>query len=526
MIELTLQNFQGFATKQVIPLAPITLVFGPNSAGKSSVIRALLLIAQSMSITNDGFSFDGNLVDLGSFENTVYKHDVSKTITLGLKLSSRRGNAPLQILGIDWQIGLDGEIKSLKLHGEYLEDPEEDYWADFKVDFTPRQVTETPESSERFASLFSGEDSSVRFFLTQTSIARLRRMNKAIEKNDTFVEKSWGSKNARAPKKINREELRSKVKTALAEELSNLENQGTSLRLLTPSLPSYYWARIREEDDVARIPSRPMYGSFASSLDNFAMRIRSEFLAVDHLGPLRVVPGKLTTVSLKNQNRTNDGDSLASILGNSPEIRSRVSELLYRATDKNFRLEWAEIKAESKRAYLGKIGTLLVEDVRSGSLLSFKDVGTGISQILPLLENIARAMKLNLNKDPKTQVKRFSRLGIENRVLLLAEQPELHLHPRMQSFVGSLLSELVQADSARASQVIAETHSEAIILRLQREIKSGKLDATDLSVIYVDRRAGSKQNAVTAIPVDEMGNFLADWPESFSDVRLRELLGK
>ncbi len=45
---LILENFKAFGTRQTIPLAPITLIFGANSAGKSSILQSLLLLKQTL----------------------------------------------------------------------------------------------------------------------------------------------------------------------------------------------------------------------------------------------------------------------------------------------------------------------------------------------------------------------------------------------------------------------------------------------------------------------------------------------
>ena len=52
-------NFKAFGETQNIPLRPITLIYGPNSAGKSSIIQSILLIKQSMQTTaNEEKDFD------------------------------------------------------------------------------------------------------------------------------------------------------------------------------------------------------------------------------------------------------------------------------------------------------------------------------------------------------------------------------------------------------------------------------------------------------------------------------------
>ena len=46
--EVSLENFKPFRDRQIANLAPITLVYGPNSGGKSSFIQALMLLKQSV----------------------------------------------------------------------------------------------------------------------------------------------------------------------------------------------------------------------------------------------------------------------------------------------------------------------------------------------------------------------------------------------------------------------------------------------------------------------------------------------
>jgi Uncharacterized conserved protein len=70
--KIKLENFKSFGENQEVELAPLTLLYGPNSSGKSSIIQSLLLIKQSMENRNQHASptFCGNLVDLGSFKNS------------------------------------------------------------------------------------------------------------------------------------------------------------------------------------------------------------------------------------------------------------------------------------------------------------------------------------------------------------------------------------------------------------------------------------------------------------------------
>jgi predicted ATPase len=82
----TIGNFKAIGTPQTIQLKPINLIFGQNSAGKSSIIQSLLLCQHAMQ--NENFDLIsvkrwGQTIDLGGFRQYVHRHDVSRDITLG-----------------------------------------------------------------------------------------------------------------------------------------------------------------------------------------------------------------------------------------------------------------------------------------------------------------------------------------------------------------------------------------------------------------------------------------------------------
>lgn len=87
---LYLRNFRGFKKSGKIPLAPLTYLVGPNSSGKSSLSSALLLLAQSgawgIPLENDKPNWSGSLVDLGSFDDVVYRHNKNLAIEVGYDL--------------------------------------------------------------------------------------------------------------------------------------------------------------------------------------------------------------------------------------------------------------------------------------------------------------------------------------------------------------------------------------------------------------------------------------------------------
>lgn len=130
--------------------------------------------------------------------------------------------------------------------------------------------------------------------------------------------------------------------------------------------------------------------------------------------------------------------------------------------------------------------------------VGFPDVGFGISQILPIV------------------VQGCSGYG----KTILIEQPETHIHPALQARLGTFFAKCVKEH--KAESFVIETHSEHLILRLQRLIRQGDLSPDDLSIIYVSR--GPQGATVKRMCLDENGEFVDDWPGGFFLERLREYL--
>jgi len=86
---LELHNFKAFANV-AIDIKPITVLLGPNNSGKSSLMSALRLLAQTLE-SNDKqipLLLNGIMGDFGTYQDIVYGNDISKTIAIELALDS------------------------------------------------------------------------------------------------------------------------------------------------------------------------------------------------------------------------------------------------------------------------------------------------------------------------------------------------------------------------------------------------------------------------------------------------------
>ena len=84
---LQLKNFKSWREAEV-KLAPITGFFGTNSSGKSSLLQALLLMKQSAENSDQKqvleFGNEKSLVNLGSFQDVIWQHEVKEILGLGI----------------------------------------------------------------------------------------------------------------------------------------------------------------------------------------------------------------------------------------------------------------------------------------------------------------------------------------------------------------------------------------------------------------------------------------------------------
>ena len=65
-------NFKSFQDVQEIDIAPITLIFGQNSGGKTSLLQSILSLSQSFEEINEGkFQLSGTKIDAGTFETAL-----------------------------------------------------------------------------------------------------------------------------------------------------------------------------------------------------------------------------------------------------------------------------------------------------------------------------------------------------------------------------------------------------------------------------------------------------------------------
>lgn len=100
--------------------------------------------------------------------------------------------------------------------------------------------------------------------------------------------------------------------------------------------------------------------------------------------------------------------------------------------------------------------------------------------------------------------------------VIAIEQPELHLHPRLQGRLADLLSAIVNeaAISKTKVHIICETHSETIVNQIGKLGSQGKLKPEQIQVLLFEKKEGGTSTAVRMTEYDKDG-VLSNWPYGF-----------
>lgn len=477
--EIRLDKFQGFGQPARIPLKPFTLIYGPNASGKSSILRAILLAKQSLprdslSVLSysgfDGFVFEGELVSLASFANVVYRHETSLALGLGLSLKvsenprAMRSNLSksLKVVSFDWTIEESVPFSEVSISFE------------FSGTSAPLNIAFRREDARLVVQQVTGVEENWGILSGHTT----RRQQ---VRNDSMSKKSGGNHTVTD---VNLEQFRASdfrhLKFLILGNLPRVSAANESGVGLNEGPKQIQLELLEELVQIAR-----------STLNQNISDVR-------HIKPLREIDKRFSY----------EGEDLVGDLDHRDEYKSETLEVISKwisdLTNKRYEYRTITYRAEEVK-YLGKMTSQILIDTLTDTPVSFRDVGVGLSQIKPILESLAV-----LTSGPKK--------------LLLIEQPELHLHPRMQADLAGLLAKFIQSNPN--VQIIAETHSESMLLRIQKYLRDGVLDKDNIQILYADQSFNDQipGNFITEIDIAEENGFDFDLPASFTELRFRDLI--
>ena len=588
---LRLANFKAFGPSQRVPLRPITLVFGANSSGKSSILHAIALAHHAVEtgdLDTQRTRVGGESIDLGGFRQYVHRRQLDSQVEMAFeldpgklsgKLASMLGASRLPV--VDLAIGGGIAYKYETISGRRDLEAERVFGGAGLERFT-LEVDGAPMLS---MSMRAGGDlrldrldhahpafrEILRGILALTTTARTVR-EEDFDRLAPVLDRLAPGTTAR------RKGLFPRI------ENPNSEEAGTSNRLLPVSSG-------RREEDLARAAELLLPTVLQDLVSGLSTALEDEIRRLRYLGPLRSYPPRHLAFSQHHdanwfagggyawdvvrtrkdiRDRVNQwlGDTdhmktpyelqvrdllpadtlspqlatglagsledltrglLVELEGDSPSeplslaLESARQELAFGAVDlgdlseidvaelvgslvdaEPTSEEWVQRIVEARREV---IQDLVLIDKRSNTPVSHRDVGIGVSQVLPVL------------------VSAYAYTG----KLIAIEQPEIHLHPALQAELSDVFLE--SALGGAGNRFLIETHSEHLILRILRRIREttdgelpeGAMAVTpaDVSVLYV--QPGPAGAEVIHLPITPDGDFEQLWPDGFFDERAAEL---
>lgn len=478
MIErLDIENVKSFRGRHEIPLAPITLVYGQNSSGKSTLLQSLAVLKQTLDpgaarldLEEPPLALHGELVDLGSFSTAITAHDMASRLFIGIRFSETPTTLPRsRILKDESQYCGLGFAYSQERHAPTLRRSIVGSGAS-PLTFEVRPAKEIPGAPRGVAFRLMAESRSA---LLEAVEDRIAHSHGSLAQS--FVD--W----------------RQRFENAFAEN----NFPWFVGRSFFPEAPM-----VKTGDDTDVESSRAalyplgydLFGARKNALDALLSRLA-------YLGPLRAAPKRFQVLSSEQHSTVGTtGEHTAALLARHAQLQRDVNLWLTRL-DIPYRLSVDHLGGDASAVELGDVIVTVLHDARNDLAVTPQDVGFGISQLLPVIAQM-------LQGDHRT---------------ICVEQPEIHVHPGLQAKVGDLL--LDAARPGLRNQVIVETHSEHLLLRVQRRVREKRFDwltPDQVAVIYVssDDQGGSHAQRLR---LDEDGFFIDEWPQGFFPERIEEL---
>lgn len=542
---LHLGNFKAFAETQKIPLKPITLIFGANSSGKSSIIHSLALAHEALRTGElDLFRTDlgGSSIDLGGFRQYIHRRQANRRMV--------------------WRMTLD----TAKFHGRLKEllDPVSEITAGVNIGIPLDDMDQPlPGASPQIFSYELESDDKTLLRMSRRPAGHLALdllpyKHPVLQRIITALLEGFTTTGKITEKDVDG------LETPIAEIIANLrapmgaffpkglkdhsrEDEGEVRQLsLFPISQGY------RQEDLAKALRFFLPRTLDELIRELNTQLQSEINRIQYLGPLRSYPARhFAFAEHEDINWYAGGGYAWDVVRRNHEVRNKVNTWLgdkeklstpYELSIRNLltvddlNADYQEIIAKLETAVttddddayggdlfgylyidvikkikesegnLSDIQELVLIDRRTDTQVSHRDVGIGVSQVLPVLVSAYASQEK----------------------LIAIEQPEIHLHPALQAELGDLFIESALGESK--NKFIIETHSEHLILRLLKRIRQTsrnqnngmpKISPNDIALLYIN--GTPKGSTVQELRVDERGRLIDQCPGGFFEEDFEEL---
>jgi len=442
---LRIKNFKGWRDTGEIRLAPLTVFFGSNSSGKSSLLQFLLMLKQTAEspdrrrVLHAGDS--NTMVDLGTYSDLVSDHDVLRRLEFQLS----------------WILPQTLTVKD-PLH---------------------RSGGETTYAQMSFGATIASDERG-----TEQHVASMRY-------------ELGSGENSLAVAMETRDGAKYKIE---ASNYKLVRAPGRAWQF--PSPVRFYGF----PDEVGA------YHQNAKFTSDLALELEKQLQRIQYLGPLREHPERRYIWSGENPEHVGwRGERAVEAM---LAARDRMISPGKHKKGRKFDIliaEWLQRLGLLESFQVRPIAKdrkdyeVLVKTKGSAKEVALPDVGFGVSQILPVL------------------IESFYAPG---DTTILMEQPEIHLHPRVQSGLADLFIEAVrsrQDGHDRNIQLMVESHSEHFLRRLQTRIAEGKIKPEEVALYFAE--AGENGAKLKELNVNLFGE-IENWPDDFFGDEMGELAAR
>lgn len=575
--KISFENYKAFE-KGEIKLKPITILLGANSVGKSSIINLLLMLQQTANsgTYKSALRLNGESVRMGECENIFRHRNTSRNISIELEFKSkglktlfsrslfkdlidpyveqaymsdvyirlRRKNDDSSLRNeIPRLLGEDNDSRQIDIthfftpKGKITEEIYENKEIFTKMRNTLDQLYQDPELNlgevfNYYAKLtesshsISGKtidilydflsrardlikDDTFRLFVElyydklgeQGKTLKTKRI-KIQQGNHVILEISLGSGKAQDIS----------IKTGLfpkgeLQEILDKKAQNELSKLISHESTIFSWfSHFKNQGDFLPDLKRGSYSVttkiISRIIEEALSSVRSNFTreSVNHISPLRAHPRRFYFLDKANINTvldTLDGNSLAEVLKENYTVKESVNSWLSR-----FGLK-VDVSTIQDVVHQLKIHQHTLD-------LDITDVGFGISQILPIIVQGFLSFKDSLT---------------------MVEQPEIHLHPKMQAELADLFIDIISGNatfskrdkSKRANfqkYLLIETHSEYLLKRLMRRINEEVISSDQVAIYFIEppKKEGDP-SLIVEKEISKEGGF--EWPKDFYEGEIK-----
>lgn len=416
----------------------------------------------------------------------------------------------------------NGELRELKEYIQWKKDiPElkEDFLQKLKSDNTIRMELLINEDNLRYYTL---NLSNISLFILESDELRYRYFRGIIDEETFYRIKQEIIEKLKEKIKIENVRVEfqsifpehiivddeSLIKIIKSLELDNLLEQKKATLVRTS------YSR-RETDETIKEIAENFSEVFSDTLNfgllNYLDYLLDYYKNIQYIGPLREEPKRFYSFStLRSLNMGLRGENTTHVLSVNEtqpikflEIQKEKKIIQFKEKkDMNLLMSlnrWLEImnlqkvKPEKAMELITKLKILYSKNQPKESSVSIPDVGFGLSQILPVI---------------------VGGLLLGSGETLILEQPEIHLHPRMQGD----LADFILCNAQLGKRFIIETHSEHFIKRLSLRIAQYmEEDLSKLVSIYFIVPNENLEGAnIVDVELNEYGRIV-NWPLGFFD---------